>query len=145
MLKNSLYTLFCMLPFLTTAQVDTTEVVIDSVYVDIDTTLVVDAENIITNTSALDLFFEKLYLLDTEKQGKINIVHVRLEHYGLRACGKVKAPGVARRDHLDGIEYIRFVPHIGLNGKIFACGERDTAQPYLHAGFGKRNVPAALP
>lgn len=80
MLKNSLYILFCMLPFFATAQVDTTEVVIDSVYVDIDTTLVVDAENIITNTSALNLFFEKLYLLDTEKQGKINIVHIGDSH-----------------------------------------------------------------
>ena len=80
MLKNSLYLLFCMLPFYATAQVDTTEVVIDSVYVDIDTTLVVDAENIITNTSALNLFFEKLYLLDTEKQGKINIVHIGDSH-----------------------------------------------------------------
>ena len=80
MLKNSLYTLLCMLPIYMTAQVDTTEVVIDSVYVDIDTTLVVDAENIITNTSALNLFFEKLYLLDTEKQGKINIVHIGDSH-----------------------------------------------------------------
>lgn len=60
------------------AQVDTTDVVIDSVA--IDTVDIVLGDNIITNTSSLNLFFEKLYLLEQQKAGKLNIVHVGDSH-----------------------------------------------------------------
>ena len=65
------------------AQIDSTEVVIDSVAVNevvIDTAAIEVTDNIITNTSALNLFFEKLYLLEQQKQGKINIVHIGDSH-----------------------------------------------------------------
>ena len=60
------------------AQVDTTDVVIDSIA--IDTVDIVLGDNIITNTSALNLFFEKLYLLEQQKAGKVNIVHIGDSH-----------------------------------------------------------------
>lgn len=58
---------------------DTTMVVIDSVAVEDEGELVV-GNNTITNTSALKLFFEKLYYLDTQKAGKVNIVHIGDSH-----------------------------------------------------------------
>jgi LysM repeat protein/lysophospholipase L1-like esterase len=65
------------------AQVDTTEVVIDSVAVDtldLDDEVEMVGDNIITNTSSLKLFFEKLSLMEQQKAGKINIVHVGDSH-----------------------------------------------------------------
>lgn len=60
------------------AQTDSTEVVIDSVA--IDTVAMEKAGNIITNTSALSLVFEKLYLLEQQKSGRVNIVHIGDSH-----------------------------------------------------------------
>jgi LysM repeat protein len=83
MLKNKLLLFFCMLlGFGATAQVDSTDVVIDSVftYVDIDTTQIVIADNVITNTSSLRLLFEKMRQLELEKKGRINIVHIGDSH-----------------------------------------------------------------
>ena len=62
----------------TMAQVDSLEVVVDSVA--IDSVEFVATDNMITNTSALKLFFEKLYLLENEKSGKVNIVHIGDSH-----------------------------------------------------------------
>lgn len=75
--------LFLLLCFTAAAQTDTTEVVIDSVFtdmVDIDTTEIVVGNNIITNTSAMKLFFQKLYQLEQEKKGRVNIVHIGDSH-----------------------------------------------------------------
>lgn len=70
-----------------TAQVDTTavdSVVVDTDYVVIDTitidSLEVVGSNIISNTSSLNLFFEKLYLLEEQKAGTVNIVHIGDSH-----------------------------------------------------------------
>lgn len=60
------------------AQVDSVEVFVDSAAID-DGDIVVSA-NTITNTSSLKLFFEKLYLLEQQKAGKINIVHIGDSH-----------------------------------------------------------------
>lgn len=60
------------------AQTDNIEVVQDSVV--IDTAEVVMIDNIITNTSVLDLFFEKLHMLEQEKAGKINILQIGDSH-----------------------------------------------------------------
>lgn len=60
------------------AQVDSLAVVMDSIAV--DTTEIVVGNNIITNTSSLNLFFEKLYSLEKEKGGKVNIVHIGDSH-----------------------------------------------------------------
>lgn len=68
--------LFC-LPV--NAQKDSTLVVVDTLVVAEDTTEVI-GKHIITNTSALKLFFEKLYEVDKEKAGKINIVHIGDSH-----------------------------------------------------------------
>jgi hypothetical protein len=65
------------------AQTDTTDVMVDSVAVDeaiIDTTEIVLGDNMITNTTSLNQFFEKLYLLEQNKQGKLNIVHIGDSH-----------------------------------------------------------------
>jgi LysM repeat protein len=77
--KLPLLALFFMLLFgKTAAQVDTTAVFIDSVAIDpVDLVL---SDNIITNTSTLNLFFEKLYLLETQKGRKVNIVHIGDSH-----------------------------------------------------------------
>ena len=80
MLRTKLAILICLLGLTATAQVDTTEVVIDSAYVDIDTTAIVIGDNVITNSSALTLFFEKLYQLDTEKKSKVRVVHIGDSH-----------------------------------------------------------------
>lgn len=61
-----------------TAQSDSTAVVIDSV--SIDTVDLVLGDNIITNTSSLNLVFEKLYMLEQQKAGKVNIVHIGDSH-----------------------------------------------------------------
>ena len=68
-----------------TAQVDTTAVVIDSMAVAVDSLDLDDGpelvgENIITNTSSLKLFYEKLYLMEQQKAGKVNIVHIGDSH-----------------------------------------------------------------
>ncbi|OYQ37652.1 peptidoglycan-binding protein [Flavobacterium cyanobacteriorum] len=47
---------------------------------DIEDGEVVYTENVITNTSAMKLFFEKLYLLEEQKAGKVNIVHIGDSH-----------------------------------------------------------------
>ena len=72
--------LFCFLLWAgkSAAQVDSLAVVMDSIAV--DTVEVVVGNNIITNTSSLNLFFEKLYSLEKEKGGKVNIVHIGDSH-----------------------------------------------------------------
>lgn len=78
-MQNNFFTLFCMLLCVHMfAQTDTTAVVQDSII--IDSANVVADENTITNTSALQLLFEKLYLLEQEKTGKVNIVHIGDSH-----------------------------------------------------------------
>ena len=66
-----------------TAQVvDTTDTYTNDVVIDTvanDSIELVGA-NVITNTSSLNLFFEKLYLMEQQKAGKINIVHVGDSH-----------------------------------------------------------------
>jgi len=85
-MHNRLYiVLLCLLGcFTATAQVDSTDVDIDSLEVDAVTTVVDTVEvvgpNIITNTSSLKLLYEKLYLLEQQKAGKINIVHIGDSH-----------------------------------------------------------------
>ena len=78
MLNKCLAIIACLLSVACNAQVDTTEVVIDSVV--IDTTDLVLADNIITNASVLNLFFEKLRLLEEQKAGHVNILHVGDSH-----------------------------------------------------------------
>lgn len=81
---NKLLILFCMLLGLTaSAQTDNTEVMIDSVFVDmvdIDTTQIVVGNHLITNSIALKPLFEKMLKLEQSKQGKINIVHIGDSH-----------------------------------------------------------------
>lgn len=77
--------LFLLLSFLQACgQVDTGEVFIDSTAVDTvainDTIDVPLPDNVITNTSALNLFYEKLYLMEQQKAGKVNIVHIGDSH-----------------------------------------------------------------
>jgi len=84
-MRNRLYIfLFCLLGFTATAQIDSTDVDIDSLEVDavgiITDTVEVAGPNIITNTSSLKLLYEKLYLLEQQKAGKINIVHIGDSH-----------------------------------------------------------------
>lgn len=72
-----------LLSFRSSAQVDSLAVEVDSVAVDsvdIEDGEVIMADNIITNTSALKLLFEKLYLLEQQKAGKVNIVHIGDSH-----------------------------------------------------------------
>jgi len=58
--------------------------VVDSTMVEVDTlgmeAKVSYGENAISNTKALDKFFEKLYLLETAKTGKIRVVHIGDSH-----------------------------------------------------------------
>ena len=76
---NKYIVLFCsMIISGACAQVDTTEVVTDSII--IDSAAVMETSNIITNTSSISLFFEKLYLLEQQKAGKVNIVHIGDSH-----------------------------------------------------------------
>ncbi|MEL1245366.1 LysM peptidoglycan-binding domain-containing protein [Flavobacterium sp. DGU11] len=71
--------LFCLLlGAKATAQVDSIAVVMDSIVA--DTTEIVVGDNIITNSSSLKLFFEKLYFLESQKGGKVNIVHIGDSH-----------------------------------------------------------------
>jgi LysM repeat protein/lysophospholipase L1-like esterase len=82
MLKNRwIAILFCFLLLnYCTAQTDTTRVQNDSVVIDVDTTEVLVGDNIITNSSALKLVFEKLYQLEKQKAGHVNIVHIGDSH-----------------------------------------------------------------
>ncbi|WP_297332843.1 LysM peptidoglycan-binding domain-containing protein [Flavobacterium sp.] len=79
MLNKYLLLIFTLVATGVAAQVDTTEVVIDSVVTDTSGIEMGD-NNIITNTSALNLFFEKLRFLEEEKTGHINIVHIGDSH-----------------------------------------------------------------
>lgn len=77
--------LLCFLAFLkVSAQVDSIDVDIDSLEVDavvmVADTIEVSGPNIITNTSSLKLLYEKLYLLEQQKAGKVNIVHIGDSH-----------------------------------------------------------------
>ncbi len=75
-----------LLSFRSSAQVDSVAVEIDTAAVAIDTLSleeqgeVIIGDNIITNTSELKLFFEKLYALEEQKTGKVNIVHIGDSH-----------------------------------------------------------------
>jgi LysM repeat protein len=78
------FIMLCLLGwFNATAQVDSTDVDIDSLAVDavtvIDTTEVA-GPNIITNAASLKSFFEKLDKLEKGKKGKVNIVHIGDSH-----------------------------------------------------------------
>ncbi len=78
MLNKLLSILLCIVYANACAQVDTTEVVIDSVV--IDTAEVMPIGNIITNDTVMTAFFEKLKVLEEQKSGKINIVHIGDSH-----------------------------------------------------------------
>ncbi|MCG2611202.1 SGNH/GDSL hydrolase family protein [Flavobacterium sp. SM15] len=58
--------------------------VVDSTSVEVDTLGMEEkvsyGENAIYNTKALDKFFEKLYLLETTKSGKVRVVHIGDSH-----------------------------------------------------------------
>lgn len=69
--------------FTATAQIDSTDVDIDSLAVDavsVTDTIEVTGPNIITNAASLKGFFEKLYTVENLKKGKINIVHIGDSH-----------------------------------------------------------------
>lgn len=125
-MQNKLFVLLLLLLCLhAAAQVDSTEVEIDSVFtdmIDIDTTEIVTGNNIITNTSAMKLFFQKLYQLDKEKLGRVNIVHIGDSHiqadlmtgyirkklqdrFGNAGCGFTFPHKLARTN---GGHYVRF-------------------------------------
>lgn len=78
--------LFCLLlGARSQAQVDSLAVATDSLLVEMDsivadTTEITGGDNIITNTSSLKLFFEKLYNLEEQKGSKVNIVHIGDSH-----------------------------------------------------------------
>lgn len=75
--------LFVFLSFHSSAQVDSLAVEMQTAVVDtldIEDGEIVKADNIITNTSALKVLFEKLYLLEQQKAGKVNIVHIGDSH-----------------------------------------------------------------
>ncbi|AWH83714.1 peptidoglycan-binding protein [Flavobacterium album] len=79
MRRKIVFLLFCLLlGAKSAAQVDSLAVVMDSIVT--DTTEIVVADNIITNSSSLKLFFEKLYFLESQKGGKVNIVHIGDSH-----------------------------------------------------------------
>ncbi|MDV6169900.1 SGNH/GDSL hydrolase family protein [Flavobacterium sp. DG1-102-2] len=82
--RNKLFTFLCLLLcFAASAQTDSTYIQVDSIFadmVDIDTTEIVGGNNIITNTSAMKVFFQKLYQLEVEKKGRVNIVHIGDSH-----------------------------------------------------------------
>ncbi|KAF2519717.1 LysM peptidoglycan-binding domain-containing protein [Flavobacterium salilacus subsp. salilacus] len=78
MLNKLLSIFFCTISLTACAQVDTTEVVIDSISA--DTTEIVTLTNIISNSTAMKAFFEKLQMLEEQKSGKINIVHIGDSH-----------------------------------------------------------------
>jgi len=123
---NKLLLFFCLLLcFVASAQTDSTEVEIDSVFINmagIDTTEIVTGDNIITNTSAMKLFFQKMYQLDQEKKGRVNIVHIGDSHiqadlmtgyirkklqerFGNAGCGFTFPHSLARTN---GGHYVRF-------------------------------------
>lgn len=78
MIKKVLGILFCMAFYANaSAQIDSVEVDMDSVV--IDSTIII-SDNIITNTSVLDPVFEKLFKLEQQKKGHINIVHIGDSH-----------------------------------------------------------------
>lgn len=60
------------------AQNDTIAIEVTTMYTDSTANAVSD--NVITNSSALNLLFEKLLLLEQQKAGKVNIVHVGDSH-----------------------------------------------------------------
>lgn len=147
---NKLQILFLMLAgFTAFAQTDSTEVIIDSVFVDmveIDTTQIVVGNNIITNTSALRLLFEKMYGLEQEKKGKINIVHVGDSHiqadlmtgvirkklqerFGNAGCGFTFPHSLARTN---GGHYVRF----NSNASWQSRKNISTLEDGMNAGLG---------
>ncbi|AXG73103.1 LysM peptidoglycan-binding domain-containing protein [Flavobacterium arcticum] len=78
MLNKLLSIFFSIVCASTCAQVDTTEVVIDSIV--IDTVAIAPVGNSITNDTVMKAFFEKLKVLEEQKSGKINIVHIGDSH-----------------------------------------------------------------
>ena len=77
---NKLFILFFGLLFSATVAAQ----VVDSTMVEVDTlgmeAKVSYGENAISNTKALEKFFEKLYLLETAKTGKVRVVHIGDSH-----------------------------------------------------------------
>jgi LysM repeat protein/lysophospholipase L1-like esterase len=109
---------------------DTAVVVIDSIALQDEGELVV-GDNIITNTSALKLFFEKLYYLDTQKAGKVNIVHIGDSHiqadlftgvirktlqerFGNGGCGFTFPHNLAKTN---GGHYVRYNSNVSWNSR----------------------------
>lgn len=90
MINKVLYLFLLLFTCTTWAQVDSLEVETDSIAIadvdemDMDTiaadTVELVGPNIITNTSALNLFFEKLYLMQEQGKGQVNIVHIGDSH-----------------------------------------------------------------
>jgi LysM repeat protein len=88
MLNRLLAILLFLCAFAATAQVDSLQVETDSIAIaefDAIDTLAIDTvelagPNIITNTSSLNLFFEKMYLMEQQGKGQINIVHIGDSH-----------------------------------------------------------------
>lgn len=76
--------LFMLLAFTkVSAQADSTAVEVDDEVLDSvadNDTVELTGPNVITNASAMRLLFEKLYLLEEQKAGKINIVHIGDSH-----------------------------------------------------------------
>ncbi|MFL9844884.1 LysM peptidoglycan-binding domain-containing protein [Flavobacterium rhizosphaerae] len=87
LIKRQFFTCISLLCFvLGYSQTDSTEVSIDSVAINeiVADTIVTDTitahEDIITNTSVLSLLFEKMLLMQDQKAGHINIVHIGDSH-----------------------------------------------------------------
>ncbi len=125
----ALLLLFLLLGVKSSAQVDSLAVVMDSIAV--DTTDIVVGDNIITNTSSLKLFFEKLYFLETQKGGKVNIVHIGDSHiqadlmtgvirktlqqrFGNAGCGFTFPHSLAKTN---GGHYVRFNSNASWNSR----------------------------
>jgi LysM repeat protein len=125
----ALLLLFLLLGVKSSAQVDSLAVVMDSIAV--DTTDIVIGDNIITNTSSLKLFFEKLYFLETQKGGKVNIVHIGDSHiqadlmtgvirktlqqrFGNAGCGFTFPYSLAKTN---GGHYVRFNSNASWNSR----------------------------
>ena len=79
-MRNKLFIVLFALIFSVTLSAQ----VVDSTMVEVDTlgmeTKVSYGENAISNTKALEKFFEKLYLLETTQKGKVRVAHIGDSH-----------------------------------------------------------------